>query len=545
MAIMCHIGSERGVTMAKKPKQAGIYVRISKDRNHKREGVTRQIEDCEFLCRMNGYEVYKIYEDNDISAHGTASKKAKERPQYKQMIKDFERGKIDVIVSWKLDRLTRDVAGFEAMLNQLATQNLCICTTDLGGSEQDLTRADTVLIAQIIAAFAQFEASRKGERTKRANKARAEKGIMNRGTRCFGYDRNNDIIPAEAEVVRAIYNAYAKGSSIGAISRAIAGDDDGTLPNFPKSEPLSVILAREQGKPIPDKKWGRDVTANILRNPKYAGYTYYAPTVNGKSCSYSSNWRDYLVRDDDGNIVMGTEWEPIVSEEIWWRVQERRDKNLVRADGTRIPKSGNPKKHIGAGVYRCGICGKPLKGAAQDRRKGKIHDHSYRCDGHVHRLGSKIDKLVLYTIEERLAKDDLKSILVREADNEPRIKEINDEISHLNAELAKTMDRYTRMSEADVEDDLLFMINEKIKLTRSKITQLTDEQDSLLPQNYAADIINAPDPVAAFKALTDPAQISKVIDQLMTVTVYPHPRGKRVTPESLAVEVKIEWKDKK
>ena len=119
-------------------KKAAIYCRISLDKkrgtSREREGVKRQLEDCKLMCRMNGYEIYDIYEDNSISAHATEEKKGKERAGYNRMIEDFKQGKFEVIVAWKLDRLTRSVSGLEDMLKELAGQGLCICTTDLGGS---------------------------------------------------------------------------------------------------------------------------------------------------------------------------------------------------------------------------------------------------------------------------------------------------------------------------------------------------------------------------------------------------------------------------
>ncbi|MGO5177494.1 MULTISPECIES: recombinase family protein [unclassified Collinsella] len=518
-------------------KKAAIYCRISRDSTGKREGVERQYEDCQMMCRLNGYEVYEVYEDNSISAHATATKHGKERPKYEKMLSDFKRGKFDVIVAWKLDRLTRSVSGLEEMLKELASQKLRICTTDLGGSELDLSTADAVMLAQIMASFAQFEASRKGERTRRANLQRAQEGIMRRGSRCFGYDRQNRIIEPEAEVVRAIYDAYRKGSSMGAITRAIAGDDDGTLPDMPTSEAPSVIVARERGKTPPNKKWSLSTTQSILRNPKYAGYAYYAPVDSrGKCRSYNSTWRDYIVRDENGEIVRGTTWEPIVAEDVWWECQERRDSNLSRADGTHIEKKGNQKKHIGAGVYRCGICGGKVKSGATDKRAGYTHTHTYRCDGHVNRMGGKIDEFVCAVVRERLAREDLRDLLCAKADSTPRLKEIQDEIASLQARVKQT--------EHDYDEDLIDASTRKRKIGKltSKIMKLEDEREELMPRNASSGIISSPDPAKAFDALTDPAQISRVIDELCTVTLYPHKAGTRVTAESMAEDVKIEWK---
>lgn len=521
-------------------KKAAIYCRISLDKklgtDDERAGVKRQLNDCQLMCRMNGYEIYDIYEDNSVSAHGTELKKAKERAGYNRMLDDFKAGKFDVIVAWKLDRLTRSVAGLEDMLRELAGQGLCICTTDLGGSEQDLGRADAVMLAQLMASFAQFESSRKSERMKTAIADRARQGIMRSGKRSFGYDGHNNVVEDEAVIVRAIYEAYDKGSSMNAITRALRGEDDGTLPDFPTSDPVTVIDAKRQGKEPPSLKWSMGATATILRNPKYAGYIYHAPLgEDGKHQPYDSNWREWIVRDDEGNFVKGKNFEAIVDEELWWRVQDKRDENLKDSKGRVIPRKGG-RKSIGSGLYLCSECGRPLKSGGRANFRGHDYGMTYYCKGHVSRVSHHVDKFVLATVKARLARPDLKDLLFRPEDNSERLREIREEIKSINGRIAQT--------ERDYDEDLIDARTRKRKLDKleAKKASLEGERLELSAGTVSSEVIDAPDPVAAFEALTDPRQIANVIDTLCVVTVHPHERGKRVTPESLAETVRIEWK---
>ncbi|MDD3486692.1 MAG: recombinase family protein, partial [Atopobiaceae bacterium] len=247
--------------------RAAIYLRISRDFTMRGEAIERQREDCEGICSMKCWEVVGEYTDQSISAYS-----GKTRPDYNRMIHDYMAGKFDVIVAWKLDRLTRSTKGFSEMLDELSEQKLRICTTDLG--EVDLSRSDAKFTTNILVNVAEFESARKSERSKRANFQRAQQGYIRRGTRSFGYDGAYNVIPEEAKVVRAIYDQYVKGSTMGAITRAIAGGTDASLPVMPTSDAPSVIFAREKGKPVPDKKWELATTQVILRNPKYAGYAY-------------------------------------------------------------------------------------------------------------------------------------------------------------------------------------------------------------------------------------------------------------------------------
>lgn len=480
------------------------------------EAIERQREDCETTCAVKGWDVVAEYVDQSISAYS-----GELRPQYEKMIRDYKDEKFDVIVAWKLDRLTRSTSGFAEMLAELRSQKLRICTSDLG--DVDLSKPDARFTTNILVSVAEFESARKSERSKRANLQRAREGYIKPGTRCFGYDEHFNVIEREAEVVRAIYSQYLKGSSMNAISRAIAGQDYPNLPKMPHCDAPSVIFAREKGKALPDRKWSLATTQQILRNPKYAGFVAYVPTINGKCQSPMKNWVDFIVRDEKGEPVKAV-WPAIVSEADWWAVQGLRDKNRIRKDGTKIDRRGNARKHFGAGVYRCGICGGPMHSG----------DKSYRCDGHVCRTRDKVDEYVLAVVRARLARPDLRELLAQ--DNAPRIKEIDDEIETCRGKLARARSDYKR----DFIDGPLFKdIKDEQEL---RINELESERRSLSPIDTSGGIVTADDPVAAFDALTDPSQIAAVINTLCTVTLLPHKQGTRATWETLSHDVKIDWK---
>ncbi|MGN8903998.1 recombinase family protein [Collinsella sp. HCP28S3_F2] len=502
--------------MTRDTTRAAIYLRISRDSTKRGEAIERQREDCETTCAVKGWEIVEEYVDLSISAYS-----GKARPNYERMISDYKAGRFDVIVAWKLDRLTRSTKGFADMLDELREQKLRICTSDLG--DVDLSKSDARFTTNILVNVAQFESDRKSERSKRANLQRAKHGYIKPGTRAFGYDGHFHVIEKEAEVVRAIYAQYLKGSSMNAISRAIAGETGPNLPKMPLSDAPSVIFAREKGKPLPDCTWSLANTQTILRNPKYAGYVAYVPTINGKCQSPGKNWTEYIVRDENGNPVKAA-WEAIVDTDTWWAVQRKRDKNRYRKDGSPIDRAGNVRKHFGAGVYRCGICGGPMHSG----------DSSYRCDGHVNRMRSKVDEYVLAVIRARLAREDLRDLLAK--GENPRLGEISAELSKARGEIERARHDY----KARLIDGPLF---KEIKDEQDAIiSRLEAERLSLLPDNPATGIIEAEDPVAAFDAITDPGQIAEVINFFCTVTLMPHEQGKRTTPETLKKDVIIKWK---
>lgn len=78
------------------------------------------------LCKFKEYEVFKVYEDAGISA-----KNIKDRPAFQEMLADMKNGKINYIVAYKLDRVTRSVRDLEELIAQLELHNTyLVCDKD-------------------------------------------------------------------------------------------------------------------------------------------------------------------------------------------------------------------------------------------------------------------------------------------------------------------------------------------------------------------------------------------------------------------------------
>ena len=78
------------------------------------------------LCKFKEYEVFRVYEDAGISA-----KNIKDRPAFQEMLSDMKQGKINYIVAYKLDRVTRSVRDLEELISQLELHNTyLVCDKD-------------------------------------------------------------------------------------------------------------------------------------------------------------------------------------------------------------------------------------------------------------------------------------------------------------------------------------------------------------------------------------------------------------------------------
>jgi len=128
--------------MNEEKKIAGIYKRVS-TLDQKREGFSlpEQEEKLREFCKFKGYEIYKVYEDAGISA------KNDKRPAYQEMIQDIKNKKINVIVAFKLDRLTRSVADWEKILTFLEENDAYL---DCANDDTNTTNANGKMISRIL-----------------------------------------------------------------------------------------------------------------------------------------------------------------------------------------------------------------------------------------------------------------------------------------------------------------------------------------------------------------------------------------------------------
>ena len=108
-------------------KIAGIYIRVSTE-DQAREGFSlgEQEEKLRQLCKYKDFEIFKIYKDAGISA-----KNMKDRPSFQQMLEDMKAGKLNYIVAYKLDRVTRSVRDLEVLISTLEQYHCyLICDRD-------------------------------------------------------------------------------------------------------------------------------------------------------------------------------------------------------------------------------------------------------------------------------------------------------------------------------------------------------------------------------------------------------------------------------
>ena len=135
--------------MNKENKIAGIYIRVSTE-DQAREGFSlgEQEERLKEFCKFKRYEIFKVYKDAGISA------KSDKRPAYQEMLEDIKSKNINVIVAFKLDRLTRSVYDIEKLMKIV---NDLDCDIDCLADESNTTTSNGRMVMRIMTSVSQNE----------------------------------------------------------------------------------------------------------------------------------------------------------------------------------------------------------------------------------------------------------------------------------------------------------------------------------------------------------------------------------------------------
>ncbi|TFD17038.1 recombinase family protein [Cryobacterium sp. TMT1-21] len=511
--------------MAISPVRAALYLRISLDREMDGLAIDRQRADCIAIAKLRDWEIAHEYVDQSKSA----TDKTKRRPAYDELVRDFEAGQFDAIICWDLDRLTRQPRQLEDWIDAAEERGLRLVTAN---GEADLTTDGGRLFARLKAAVARSEVERKTARQSAAQAQRAAQGRAPKGMRPVGYTVAGDTVPYEADAVAAIYGAFNAGSSLRAIAAALSGQIGERIPakvpalprhtrtvaierNNRRAEENKALPREQQRRPrdVPDDApWPPSTVLGILRNPRYAGYSTYTPKEARPDGGKRRSWRAAILQDDTGEPVRG-QWEPIVDEGIWAAAQDRLDSPQRITN-----RVGTERRHLGSGLYLCGVCGSPVRG----------HSARYRCAGHVMRSREQIDAFVSAAVRARLARSDLADLLPSR--DEPRLKEIGAQVGTHRAKIARAQRDYD--SEVIEGRDLKRVRDQE----EAAITKLEAERVRRAVSTTAGSVLGSQNPVAAFEA-ADLAAKRGVIEALCRVHLLTHPRGKKTfDPDTVTIE---------
>jgi site-specific DNA recombinase len=286
--------------------RCAIYTRKSSEEGLEQEfnSLDAQREACEAFVRSQKHEGWSIlpqlYDDPGFSG-GTM-----ERPALKRLLVDIAAHRIDAVVVYKVDRLTRSLSDFAKIVEVFDANSVSfVSITQAFNTTTSMGR----LTLNVLLSFAQFEREVTGERIRDKIAASKKKGLWMGGQPSLGYDvRDRKLLvnEAEAAIVRMIFRRYLELGSVRALKAAL--DEEGVV---------SKRRTAADGSPYGGKSFSRGALYLMLQNRIYRGEIVH------KGAAYAG------------------EHAAILDEELWSRVQLRLEANGVERGEAQAPARSN------------------------------------------------------------------------------------------------------------------------------------------------------------------------------------------------------------
>ena len=247
-------------TGSAKAVRCAIYTRVSTDQKLEQDfnSLDAQYDASQAYVRSQAHAGWTLlrgkYDDGGFSGGDT------DRPALQQLLEDVRAGKIDVIVVYKVDRLTRSLSDFAKLVELFDKHNVSFVSVT---QQFNTTTSMGRLTLNVLLSFAQFEREVTSERIRDKISASKRKGLWVGGMVPLGYDtkgRKITVNEAEAERVRTIFRSYLKLGSLNLL-----------MAELRKRGIVSRIRKLRTGEVVGGIPFTRGPLAHLLRNRFYIG----------------------------------------------------------------------------------------------------------------------------------------------------------------------------------------------------------------------------------------------------------------------------------
>ena len=374
--------------MNREGKRCFLYSRVSTEMQVKGYSLEAQRNCLKKFAEREEMQIVDYYEDA-----GKSGKSIEGRPAFKKMLSDIESGQsVDYILVYKLSRFGRNAADILNSLELIQTYDVNLICIEEG---IDSSQTSGKLLISVLSAVAEIERENILEQTMNGRREKARQGLWNGGPAPYGYllkDNKLYIKEDEAELVRLIYDKYVN-TTIGYSGIA----------KYLNLQGIKKVVRTDRMI----EEWSAHFINLILENPVYCGKIAYGrrtlEKVKGKKNEYKRiNATDYITVD-------GLH-EPLVSEEIWNKAQDKR-----QATGKKFAsKYGKDRTHLLTGLLKCPVCNGPMYAnrhcwTKKDGTYKEVgyyvcgrnkHDRGKFCDYKADLKKSVIEPLVIEAVKE-------------------------------------------------------------------------------------------------------------------------------------------------
>ena len=273
------------------------YIRVSTKNNEQSESLKAQrLHFWNVIHRNPNWELIGIYADE-----GRSATNIKNRSSLQRLLADARSGKIDLILTKSISRLSRNTVDVLAI-----TRNLRLISVELFFEKELISSLDPKceMMLSVLASIAQEESRNISENIKWGVLRKMENGDFTLPYgRFMGYKRGADgrpkIISKEARIIRQIYWLYINGVSINRIT--------------------SILTKKHIPAPGGGAKWHWSTVYSILTNEKYMGSALLQKTYTPNFLTHKSVDNNRIIRQ----YYVENSHESIIDSETWQRVQDK------------------------------------------------------------------------------------------------------------------------------------------------------------------------------------------------------------------------------
>jgi site-specific DNA recombinase len=247
-------------TRTSKSVRCAIYTRVSTDQGLEQDfnSLDAQYDASQAYIRSQAHAGWTLlrgkYDDGGFSGGNT------ERPALQRLLQDVRTGKVDVIVVYKVDRLTRSLADFAKLVELFDQHSVSFVSVT---QQFNTTTSMGRLTLNVLLSFAQFEREVTSERIRDKIAASKRKGLWVGGMVPLGYDKKDRKITvneAEAERARTIFRSYLKLGSLNLL-----------MADLRKQGIVTKVRVLKTGRTVGGIPFTRGPLAHLLRNRFYIG----------------------------------------------------------------------------------------------------------------------------------------------------------------------------------------------------------------------------------------------------------------------------------
>lgn len=403
-----------------KPKNyiAGLYLRLSQE--DERQGESVSIDNQRTMLRKyaeeHGFEIHDEYIDDGVS--GTTF----QRPEVQRLLDDAKTGVINTIIVKDLSRFGRnyiEVGQYVDYVFPTFGIRFIAIQDNVDTAKRDSSAMDMMPIMNV---FNEWHAANTSKKIRAIKRANAKEGIYTAKKASYGYKMGTDkkrapVIDEEtAPIVRRIFEMYASGTSPRKIAETL--NLEGVL------SPAAYAYEKfgQKAKPNAMGLWSAITIREMLNKIIYIGHM---PQLRWTSLSYKNHKR-FRKDKNEWTVVYNTH-EPIISQELWNRVQERQ-KSIATGKKTKLGFT-----HPLSGFVICADCGNKMKLCTSISRNGNRLFH-FDCGYHV-RYGKAycFSHFISANILEQIVLEDIREMAKTVTLDEYAVRE---EFIRHNAELA-------------------------------------------------------------------------------------------------------------